>query len=216
MLAALLLAQGAGPPLAHRSVVGWLVADRRRSSWRRSRRISRRRSRKNPALALDIVRPRRLQPHLPAVRRRDASTDAPASNRPNGLPAGYVRAMQQRVRRGGTLNDGRPARWRARAGRRPRRWPAARRWARRRAAARRQARAAGREIAAVADRAIAAAAVRRADRRARPSSSAARDRVRRHPDQPAAGVRRDSRARPDADAGSAWCCWRSARRARRS
>jgi signal transduction histidine kinase len=31
------------------------------------------------------------------------------TNRPNGLPGGYVRAMQQRVRRGGTLNfDGRP------------------------------------------------------------------------------------------------------------
>ena len=47
------------------------------------------------------------------------------------------------------------------------------------------------------------------------SSADDADRIRRHPDQPAAGVRGHSRARTDADVGRTGRCWRLARRARR-
>jgi signal transduction histidine kinase len=63
---------------------------------------------KDPSLAIDsYVRTRYRHIYRPfLVVMRDGRS---GSNRLNGLPGGYVRAMQMRVRRGGTLNfDGRP------------------------------------------------------------------------------------------------------------
>ena len=230
MLAALLLAQGLVLVWLTDRVVGWSAQSPEELVSSVAADLSTALT-KNPSLPLDTyVRDEFSHIYRPFV---VVMVDGrAASNRPNGLPPGYIRAVQQRLRRGEPLNSvdprdgGRGGRGGRDCGSDRRREPGddpgrggpldsarggpldpARGTAGRRDAADPSTQlGAGPADHLMPDRATGRAV--RAARRVLPSSSVPRrpghhnaDRIRRHSCQSAAGVRRDSRARTDADVG---------------